>query len=107
VKLGEFHIGHIVTYQSQRAKEADSHTIDCELGTLLHLLEDLGLGEEIRKAYRPLMNRDVLTLEERNALPERARLYIERLDRELQDLRHGSERLRDDLRRANWARWRR
>jgi hypothetical protein len=107
VKVADLHIGHIVTYQNQRGREVDSHTIDCEVGTLLHLLDDLSLGEEIRKVYRPLRNRDVPTPEERSALSERARLYIERLERELHGLRNGSERLKDDLRRANWARWRR
>jgi hypothetical protein len=62
VKLCDFHIGHIVTFQTRRATEMDQHTTDCEVGTLLHLLEDLGLGEEIRKVYRPLKNRDVPTL---------------------------------------------
>lgn len=52
VKLVDFHIGHFVTYQNRRGNEVDLLTIDCEVGTLLHLLEDLGLGEEIRKVYR-------------------------------------------------------
>jgi hypothetical protein len=106
VKLCDFQIGHVVTYQTQRATEMDPHTIDCEVGTLLHLLEGLGLGEELRKVYRPLKERDEPTPEEREALPERVRLYIEKLERELRSLRVDNERVADRLRRANWARWR-
>jgi hypothetical protein len=47
VKLCVFQIGRVVAYQTQRAAETDPHTIDCEVGTLLHLLEGLGLGEEL------------------------------------------------------------
>lgn len=107
VKLCDFNIGHVVAYQTQRALQMDAHTIDCEVGTLLHVLQELNLGEEIRKVYCPLKNRDVPTPGERDALPERVRLYIEKLEREVQSLRFESERVTDDLRRANWARWRR
>ena len=42
-----FEIGGVVAYQTQRAVEMDPHTIDCEVGTLLHLLEGLCLEEEL------------------------------------------------------------
>jgi hypothetical protein len=38
VKLCDFQIGQVVTYQTQGATEMDPHTIDCEVGTLLNLL---------------------------------------------------------------------
>ena len=107
VKVCDFHIWHVVAYQTERATKMDPHTIDCELGTLLYLLKDLGLGEEIRKVYCPLKKRDLPTHEERDALPERVRLYIEKFEREVNDLRLDNGKIADDLWRANWAHWRR
>jgi hypothetical protein len=39
----------------------------------------------------------------RDALPERVRLYVEKLVRELRSLRFHNERVTDRLRRASWA----
>lgn len=107
IKLCEFHIGHIRTYQDERITKVDPYTIDCEVEALLTLLDGLGLGEPIRRNYSPLGKRVELTPEERHDLPDRVRVYIENLEGELQSLRFDKDTLSNRLQKANWARWRR
>lgn len=104
LKLGEFHIGHIKTYESERLREASLQAVNAEVSTLLGLLDSVGVGEEIGRRYRPLREPEELSSEERAALPERARKYIEKLESELQSVTVEKNRVGDRLRKANWAR---
>lgn len=106
LKLREFHIGHIKTYESERQDEADLHTINCEVGTLLILLHSISVGAEVRKSYQALREPDELSSEEKAALPDKVRKYIETLEGELRDLMVNNNRITNRLRKANWARWR-
>ena len=54
IPLKEFHIGHIRTYQSDRAKEAEAQIVDMEVAALLMLLRELNLSGQIERLYRPL-----------------------------------------------------
>jgi hypothetical protein len=71
----------------------------------VHLLELVGLGEEIRRRYHTLRDPEQLSPEERAALPERALKYIEKLEGEIEELEARKYRTQDRLRRANWAKW--
>lgn len=104
LKLCEFHIGHIKTYESERQREASLQVVNSEVSTLLSLLDSAGVGSEIKEHYRPLREPDELSPEERAALPERAQKYIEKLESELQKATAESGRTADRLRKANWAR---
>ncbi len=104
VCLRDLHIGHIRTYQSERAKEVSTLTVDLEVGALRALLQELALGEEIEQLYRPLQPHLTLKLEQIAELPEWARRYIAYLQSEMSTLRHENENLRDRVRKANWAR---
>jgi hypothetical protein len=104
IQLREFHLGHIRTYQADRLREADRDTVNGEVGTLLRLLESIGVGDASLKAYRPLQDPDELSVEEREALPERAKRYIEKLEDEVNSLSSENGRISNRLRKANWAR---
>jgi len=106
LKLCEFHIGHIKTYESERQREASLQVVNSEVSTLLSLLDSAGIAGEIKERYRPLREPDELSPEERAALPERVQKYIETLESELQKVAAESGRTVDRLRKANWARWR-
>jgi hypothetical protein len=106
LKLCEFHIGHIKTYESERQREASLQVVNAEVSTLLSLLDSAGVGGEIKERYRPLREPDELSPQERAALPEGVRKYIEKLESELQRTNTESGRTADRLRKANWARWR-
>ena len=105
IQLREFHIGHIKTYEDLRLRTASRQVINAEVSTLLHLLESVGAGEEIRKHYKPLRQPDELSSEDRASLPERALKYIEKLEAKLEELEARSLRIEDRLRKANWAKW--
>lgn len=98
LKLCAFHIGHIKTYESDRQREASLQVVNAEVSTLLSLLDSAGVGGEIEKRYRPLRKPDELSPEERAALPERVRKYIEKLESELQSTTTESGRTADRLR---------
>lgn len=106
LRLGEFHIGHIKTYESERLRDASLQVVNAEVSTLLSLLDSVGVGDEIRKRYQPLREPDELSPEERATLPERARKYIENLESELRRVTDEKNRVGDRLRKANWAKWR-
>jgi len=105
IPLREFHLGHILTYKSQRLREESLHVVNAEVSTLLDLLESVGLGEEIRRRYQPLREPDELSPEERASRPERGLKYIEKLEGELRELEAQSDRTENRLRKTNWARW--
>jgi hypothetical protein len=106
LKLCDFHIGHIKTYESERQREASLQAINSEVSTLLSLLDSAGVGGQIKERYRPLREPDELSPEEKAALPERVQKYIEKLESELQNVTTESRRTADHLRKANWAKWR-
>ena len=106
VKLGEFHLGHIKTYESERLREASLQMVNAEVSTLLSLLDSVEVGDEIRERYQPLREPDELSSEEKASLPERAHKYIEKLESELQSITDEKHRIGDRLRKANWVTWR-
>jgi len=103
--LCEFHLGHIRTYELQRLQTETLYTVNAEVSVLLRLLESIGLGDQIRQRYQPLRDPDELSPEERAALPERARNYIEKLEDEIKEFEAQNSHTKDRLRKANWARW--
>jgi hypothetical protein len=104
VRLRDFHVGHIRAYEIDRLREVDSHIVGSEVGALLSLLELAGVGNGIRNDYRPLPKSDELSSEESDALPEKVQEYIKKLESDLRDLNAEHERVKDRLRKANWAR---
>jgi hypothetical protein len=56
IPLHEFHIGHIRTYQIDRAREVETTIVDREVAALLVLLRELNLSAEIERFYRPLVD---------------------------------------------------
>lgn len=105
VPLRDLHIGHIRTYQDERAAEVPPLTVELELDALRSLLQELGLGAEIERLYRPLQRQSSLSLQQIAELPEWARRHISDLQlSEMTTLRQENENLRDRVRKANWAR---
>jgi hypothetical protein len=104
LRLCEFHIGHIKTYENERQHEVSLQVVNSEVSTLLSLLDSAGVGREIKERYRPLQEPDELAPEEKAGLPDRARKYIEKLESELHKVTTESDRTADRLRKANWAR---
>jgi hypothetical protein len=105
IRLCDFQIAQIVTYQTERSLQADLHTVNCEVSIFLDLLQNLGLGEEIRGAYRPLLRPDELSTEEKDGLPERVQQYIQKLENRLSSLEYKNDKISSKLRKAQWARW--
>jgi hypothetical protein len=103
IQLREYHIDHIKTYENLRLRTASREVVNAEVSTLLHLLESVGAGEEIRKHYQPLREPDDLSSEDRASLPERALKYIEKLEAKLEELEARTHRTEDRLRKANWG----
>jgi len=97
--------GPYPTYEMRRLQVESRYVVNAEVSVLLHLLESVGLGEEIRRRYEPLRAPDELSPEERAALPERALKYIEKLEGEIAELEALHHRTQDRLRKANWAKW--
>jgi hypothetical protein len=104
VPLQQLHPGHIVTYQKDRGEETNASQVDEEVGALLALLKELGLGDEIERFNRPLCASGGLTSAEIRALPERARKYIDELKEEIANLQARCGRMEDRIRRTNWGR---
>lgn len=104
IRLREFHLGHIRTYETDRLREVDRHTVNCEVSTLLGLVASIGVGDASLKGHRPLQDPDELTVEERAALPERVKNYLEMLENEIEGLTAKNGQVSDRLRKANWAR---
>ena len=104
VTLGELHPGHVVTYQKDRGEETTTSQVDAEVSALVALLKGIGLGEEIERRNRPLREAEELTPAEFDALPEAARNYIDKLRREISELKAGNYRLESRIRRTNWGR---
>ena len=104
VPLQELHPGHVVTYQKDRGEEVTTSQVDAEVGALLALLKEIGLGDEIERRNRPLSEAGELTPAEFNALPEPARKYIDKLRREISELKAGIDRMESRIRRTNWGR---
>ena len=105
IKLREFHLGHIKTYEEQRLQVASREVVNAEVSVLLSLLDSVGAGDQIRRRYQPLRAPDELSANERASLPERALKYIEKLEHEIQELRARNYGIQNRLRKANWARW--
>jgi hypothetical protein len=104
VPLQELHPGHVVTYQKDRGEEATASQVDAEVGALLALLKQIGLGDEIERRNQSLGDAGEITIAEFNALPEPARKYIDKLRREVNGLKAGNDRLESRIRRTNWGR---
>jgi hypothetical protein len=76
-----------------------------QVSVLLDLLQSVGRGEEIRGAYHPLVRPDELSTDEKEALPERAQRYIQKLEERLSSLEYENDKVSTKLRKANWERW--
>jgi hypothetical protein len=101
IKLREFHIGHVKTYEKERLREVNLHVVNAEVDTLLRLVESAGVGDASLRKYRPLQESFLLTNEEREALPNRAQKYLEVLEREIQRLSTENERIMNMLRKLS------
>jgi hypothetical protein len=64
IPLSEFHIGHIRTYQIDRAREVAASIVDRGVETLIALLRELHLAGEIGQYYKGLVGPNELTAEE-------------------------------------------
>jgi hypothetical protein len=104
VRLQDLHPGHVRTYQQDRSKEASASQVDSEIDALLALLEQIGLGDEIKRYYHPFSETGELTEAEINTLSEPARKYIDKLLKDISDLKADNERMKNRIRRANWGR---
>lgn len=104
VRLQDFGIWDIHSYQRERGPVATSSEIDAEIDALLALLATVGLGDEIRFHYRPMCQDGEITAAEIRALPEHARRYIQKLQQEISVLGAGNERMKNQIRRTNWGR---
>lgn len=104
VPLQELHPGHVMTYQMDRGEEVPASQVDVEVGALLALLKEIGLGQEIERLNRPLSKMGELTPAEFNALPESVRKYIDKLKEEISELQAGKYRMENQIRRTNWGR---
>jgi len=100
VKLRDFHIGHIRTYEKDRLREVDLNIVNAEVDSLLRLVESAGGGDLSLRKYRPLQESYVLTFDERKTLPPKAQKFIELLEREIQRLNSENERIINMLRRT-------
>lgn len=100
IKLRDFHIGHIKTYEKERLREVNLHVVNAEVDSLLRLIESAGVGDVSLKKYRPLQESFLLNNEERAALPMRAQKYLEVLEREVQRLTAENERVINMLRKT-------
>ena len=104
IPLMDFHVGHFITYRSERSKEVATQTIDLEVDALLTLLRELHLGADIERHFRHAHTTPELTAYEIESLPERVQAYIAGMKRELVTLRSENDRLKNRVRKANWAR---
>lgn len=106
IRLEEFHIGHIVTYEKDRLGEVNYAVMWTEVLALRALLKDVGLGEEIESYYVTPLDKVRLTEEERVALPPRARAYIKHLEQEISGLNAENDKMKSTIRKTNWGRTR-
>jgi hypothetical protein len=104
VPLQELHPGHVVTYQKDRSEEASASQVDAEVGALLALLKQIGLGDEIERRNQSLADAGEITIAEFNAFPEPARKYIDKLKQEILELEAEKEQMSNRIRRTNWGR---
>jgi hypothetical protein len=104
VQLQELHPGHVETYQKDRGEDVGSSQVDAEVGALLVLLKELGLGADIERYNHSLSESGELTTAEFRTLPEAVQKYIQRLKREVAELSASNERMKNRIRRTNWGR---
>jgi hypothetical protein len=104
VTLQQLHHGHVMTYQKDRGKEATASQVDAEVGALLALLKQIGLGDEIERRNQSLGDAGEITVAEFNALPEPARKYIDKLRRRIHDLQAENGRKERRFRQTTWGR---
>jgi|ERR1035437_3202027 hypothetical protein len=95
---------HVLTYQRNRSDQVTASQVDAEIEALLALLKHIGLDNGFEGYYRSLGEQDELTRVDISALPEPIRKYVEKLKREISDLRAGSDRMENQIRRTNWGR---
>lgn len=100
----DFHVGHVITYRADRAKEVGTQTIDLEVDALLTLLRELHLGADIERHFTHGHTTSELTADEIESLPEQVRAYITEIKKELATLRRENDRLKNQIRKTNWGR---
>jgi hypothetical protein len=101
ITLEEFHIGHIVTYESDRLREVNYATMWTEVIALRALLKNVGVGEEIEAYYLSPVGKMKPGADELSALAPRARAYIEYLEREVSGLKASNNRMKGIIRKIN------
>jgi hypothetical protein len=104
IRLMDFHVGHVISYRAERAKEVATQTIDLEVDALVTLLSELHLGADIERHFRHGQTASELTTDEIESLPERVQAYIAEMSRELSGLRSENDCLKNQVRKANWGR---
>ncbi len=103
VRLKDFHIGHIRTYQEERVREVTAFVVNLEVAALLALLREVNAGADIAGCYRPLKDSD-LTPDEMNCLPPRVQAYIHSLKRDISGLQMENDHLARQFKRTTWGR---
>lgn len=104
VCLHDVHIGHIRTYQRERGQYVSGAQVDAEVDALLALLQQIGLGGEVRPFYQSFAQAEELTPAELNALSEPVRRHIAKLKREISQLHAEGENMKIRVRKATWGR---
>ena len=103
--LEGLHVGHVVTYQTERHLEVDASVVNIEVDALRALLKAAGTGKEVERGYPPVREDIELTEVELEALPRRIRTYIRELKGRLAETESARDAAKDSLRKANWAKW--
>ncbi|MDT8068498.1 MAG: hypothetical protein ROO76_10080 [Terriglobia bacterium] len=104
VRLNELHIGHVRTYKEERGQHVPGAQIDAEVDALFALLQEIGLGSEVRPFYQSFAQAEELTPAELNALSDPVRRHIARLKREISQLHAEGENMKIRVRKATWGR---
>jgi hypothetical protein len=104
VCLQDLHIGHIRTYQQERGTQVAGAQVDIEVDAVFALLKQIGLGDDILAHYQSFTQTGNLTPAEISSLSAPVRRYIDKLIREISELRSDSQRKTNWLQRMNWGR---
>ena len=102
--LEDLHVGHVITYQTERREEVEAALVNLEVDALRALLKAAGCGKEIEQRYQPLTESTRLKQEELAALPSRARAYIRELEQRIAGLEFEASVMANKIRKHNWGR---
>lgn len=102
--LEGLHVGHVITYQTERHREVDASVVNLEVDALRALLKEAGCGQDIEQRYEPLNEGIRLKQEEFAALPSRIRAYISGLEQRIAGLESENDAMKNKIRKHNWGR---